>query len=211
MKYIKTFENFHGNFDLENTDLNEGLLSWLKGVYGKVTEKFNAWRDKKAKEAATKLAVAIEEKGNDPKVQAKIKEIQEAFKKLSPEEKKQFMSLTNEKEAMEMAKELDKAGVKELVKESMEAVEGLSLNEAVLNESAKEVIGKIMKFAGLGIAIATIVYMTVVFCTLVGAGYVAAWALGAGMSAGGFAVIGCGVIAASGIISGAGDSMSSSK
>lgn len=207
MKYIKTFESFHGNFE-NSTELNEGVLSWLKSVYGKVTEKFNAWRDKKAKEAATKLAVAIEEKGNDPKVQSKIKEIQEAFKKLSPEEKKQFMSLANEKDAMEMAKELDKAGVKQLV-ESLESLEGLSLNEAVLNESAKEVIGKIMKFGGLGIALATIVYMCVVFCTLVGAGYVAAWAIGAGMAAGHFAAIGCGVIAVSGIISSTGDAMSS--
>ena len=205
MKYIKTFESFQGNFE-NSTDLNEGILSWLKSVYGKVTEKFNAWRDKKAKEAATKLAVAIEEKGNDPKIQAKIKEIQEAFKKLSPEEKKQFMSLSNEKEAMEMAKELDKAGVKQLV-ESLESLEGLSLNEAVLNESAKEVIGNIVKFAGAGIALATIVYMCVVFCTLVGSGYVAAWALGAGMAAGHFAAIGCGVIAVSGIISATGEAM----
>ena len=209
MKYIKTFENFQ--VDLGSTDLNEGMISWLKQVYGKVTEKFNAWKDKKAKEAATKLAVAIEAKGNDPKVQAKIKEIQEAFKKLSPEEKKQFMSLANEKEAMEVAKGLDKAGMKELIKESMEIMESLSLNEAALNEGAKETIGKIMKLAGLAIGISTVIYMAAVFCTLVGAGYVATWAIGAGMSAGAFAACGCGVLVASGIISSVGDSMSTKK
>lgn len=207
MKYIKTFEGFHGNIE-ESTDLNEGILSWLKGVFGKVMDKFNSWKNKKAQEAATKLAVVIEEKGNDPKVQAKIKEIQEAFKALSPEEKKQFLALQNEKDAMEMAKKLDEAGVKELVKESIDALEGMTLNEAVLNESAKEIIGKILKYTGVAIAVASIIYMTIVFCTLVGAGYVAAWAIGAGMSAGAFAVIGCGVIAAGGIVSATGALMS---
>jgi hypothetical protein len=206
MKYLKTFESFQGNFE-NSTDLNEGIISWLKDVFGKVMAKFNAWRDAKAKEAAAKLAVNIEENGKDPKIQAKVKEIQEAFKKLNPEEKNQFLGLQNEKEAMEMSKKLDKADIKQLV-ESLESLEGLSLNEAVLNESAKVVIGNIMKYAAISIAVATIVYMCVVFCTLVGAGYVAAWALGAGLAAGQFAVIGCGVIAACGIVGGTGAVMS---
>jgi hypothetical protein len=208
MKYIKTFENFHGNFQNENeSDLNEGLLAWAKGVFGKVMDKFSSWKDKKAKEAAAKLAVVIEERSNEPKIQAKIKEIQTAFKALTDEEKKQYLSLQNEKEANEMAKNLDKAGIKELVKESIDALEGMTLNEALLTEGFKEILGKVLKGAGLAAAVITIIYMSVVFCTLVGSGYVASWALGAGLAAGHFAVIGCGVIAASGIVSATGSLM----
>ena len=154
-----------------------------------------------AKEAATKLAVVIEEKSSEPAVQAKIKEIKEQYAKLSEEERKTFDSMANEDEANKVAKELDKADIRELVKESLaQDLEGLSLNEALLTESAKEVIGKIMTAVGTTIVLATIIYSCIVFCTLVGAGYVAAWAIGAGMSAGAFGATACGVIAASGAV-----------
>ena len=205
MKYIKTFESFDQAFTPE---INEGLVSWAKGVFGKIMDKFNSWRDKLAKEAAAKLAVVIEERSSEPAVQAKIKEIQKQYATLSAEEKKTFDSMTNETEANKVAKELDKADIRGLLKESIEQeLEGLSLNEALLTESAKDIIGKIMTTVGITIAIATIIYMCIVFCTLVGAGYVAAWALGAGMAAGQFAVIGCGVIVASGTLAGAGTVM----
>jgi hypothetical protein len=205
MKYIKTFESFDQAFTPE---VNEGLVSWAKGVFGKIMDKFNSWRNKLAKEAATKLAVVIEEKSSEPAVQAKMKEIQKQYASLSAEERKTFDSMANEDEANKVAKELDKADIKELVKESLEQeLEGLSLNEALLTESAKEIIGKIMTAIGTTIAIATIIYSCIVFCTLVGAGYVAAWAIGAGMTAGAFGATACGVIAASGTLAGVGAAM----
>jgi hypothetical protein len=206
MKYVKTFETFsygHGS------ELNEGLISWLKDVYGKVTDWFNKWRDKKSKEAAAKLAMAIEQKGNDPKIKAKAKEISEAYKKLTPEEKKEFSeTISSEKKVDELGKALEKAGADQLIKECLEMGDIDSLNEALLLENRK-MIGEILKFTGLAAAIITIIYMCIVFCTLVGAGYVASWALGAGMAAGHFAAIGCAVIAACGIVSGTGDAIAS--
>lgn len=127
MKHVKTFESFHENFDFQNLDeINEGLLTWAKNIFNKVTEKFNAWKNKLAKEAAIKLAVSIEQKNNDPKVKAKLKEITEAFKKLNADEKKQFMQIANEKNAIELATALDKETPKTwfngniLVKENLE-------------------------------------------------------------------------------------------
>jgi hypothetical protein len=200
MKHVKTFENFHENFD---TELNEGIVSWAKDIFGKVTEKFNAWKDKKAKEAAAKLALVIEQKSNDSKVKAKIAEIKEAFAKLDDKEKKQFMDFATEKNSIELAKQLDKAGAKTffngniLVKENVEEI----------NEGAKEILAKSLKFAGMSIALVDIIYMVIVFCTLVGSGYVAPWALGAGLSAGSFGAIGAAVLVVSGIIAHKGETL----
>jgi hypothetical protein len=202
MKYVKTFETF--SYDAES-ELNEGLISWLKDVYGKVTEWFTKWRDKKAKEAAAKLAMAIEQKGNEPKVKAQAKKISEAYKKLSPEEKKEFNdTISTESKVNELGKALEKSGAEKLIKECIEQIENGTLNESMLFEN-RAIIGEVVKVLGVVAAVATIIYMCVVFCTLVGAGYVAAWAIGAGMAAGHFAAVGCAVIAACGIVSGVGE------
>jgi aromatic ring hydroxylase len=207
MKYVKTFESFQVN---TQDELNEGAISWLKDVFGKVAEKFNAWKDKKAKEAAIKLAVVIEEKSNDPKVKAKLEEIKKAYGALSDEDKKTLSGLTKDEKSMaKLGEALDDAGIKEVIKESAN-FEGESLNESINeSEKAKELIGKGLKILSISVAVMTIIYMCAVFCTLVGAGYVASWAIGAGMSAGAFAGCGCLVLAACGIIGHRGEVMAS--
>lgn len=204
MKYVKTFESFSSE---SSSELNEGLISWLKDVYGKVADWFNKWKDKKSKEAAAKLAMAIEQKGNDPKVKAQAKKIAEAYKKLTDEEKTQFREvISSEAKVKELGNALEKAGAEKLIKECLESIDNETLNESLLLEN-KQMIGEIVKFLGLAVGVATIVYMSVVFCTLVGAGYVASWAIGAGMSAGHFAAVGCAVLAACGIVSATGEAI----
>lgn len=84
MKYVKTFENF--NYD----QTNEGWL-WGEGnIWKKAKDAFVNWKNKKLKDVADKLAKAIDEKKDDPKMQEALAKIKESSENLTEQDKKKI-------------------------------------------------------------------------------------------------------------------------
>jgi hypothetical protein len=209
MKYVKTFENFTYSPINEEEEIFKKIGEFFSGLYNKVKEKFKSWKDSKKKEAAEKIANLLEKNKDNPKVVEMTAKIQAEYEKLSESEKKQLEDLQSNESAIDrIGSGLDKAGIEELIPTDKEKANESALYESLILEStASEWIGRIMKYTAVGIGIATILYWGVAMMTLVGAGYIASFLVGAGMSAGGFSAIICAVLGACGITGAIGGSL----
>ena len=207
MKYVKTFENFTYSPINEEEEIFKKIGELFSGLVSKVKAKFQSWRDAKKKAAAEKIATLLEQKKNDPKVIEMTQKIQAEYAKCSDAEKKQLADLqTNEAMIDKLGAGLDKAGIEELAP-AEKANESAIYESLILESNTKEWIGRIVKYAAVGVAVAAIIYWGFAMMTLVG-GYVAVTALlGGGMTAGGVSAIVCAVLAGCGIIAGTADAV----
>jgi hypothetical protein len=203
MKYVKTFENFSYSPINEEEEIFKKIGEFFTGLYNKAKAKFQNWRDAKKKAAVEKISTFLEKNKDNAKVQECIAKIQGEYAKLDEKEKQQLESFQNEAKIDEMNKKLENSGLEEM----MPAKEG-KINESLILENAATVIGNIAKYAAVAVGVAAILYWGFAMITLVGAGYVMAGIVGAGMSAGGFSVIICAILAACGVIGGVGAAMS---
>jgi len=78
MKYLKTFESY--------SSVNEEFLG-LDKIYNKLKGALSAWKDRRTKAAAEKIAKLMDDKKDDPKFKEALENVKKAAANLSEEDK----------------------------------------------------------------------------------------------------------------------------